>query len=381
MELTISKRDFVRGLARTHGVADRKSSMPILSNVLLTTEGPSTLRFASTDLYVSMSSLAPADVQKGGSVALGARVLFDIVKALPEGDVKLTVGEQHAARLSCGKVQYRIVGMPGEDFPALPDPGRAAFSEVEAAGLADLIAKTSFSMSTDETRPHLSGALFEGEGKLLRMVTTDGHRLSKAERKTDGAAMLNFSMLLPHKGVGELRRILDDVAGGAERAKGDARPTVSVATAAGSAFFKSDSVTMSAKLVEAKFPPYSQVIPSGFERRVIVGRVALVDALRRIALVASDRSGGVRLKLAPGKLSVSSENPDVGEGSEEMEVDYAGGELLIGFNARYVLDALAALTEDDVALELSGELDPGVVRPVADPLVTDFVGVIMPMRI
>ncbi|MCC7542159.1 MAG: DNA polymerase III subunit beta, partial [Deltaproteobacteria bacterium] len=350
MELTISKRDFVRGLARTHGVADRKSSMPILSNVLLTTEGPTSLRFASTDLYISTSSITPAEVKKGGSVALGARVLFDIVKALPEGDVKLVVGDQHAARIACGKVQYRIVGMPGEDFPALPDPGRATFSDVDAAALGDLIAKTSFSMSTDETRPHLSGALFEGEGKLLRMVTTDGHRLSKAERKVESAAMLNFDMLLPHKGVGELRRLLDDLVGG----KGESKPIVSVAVSGGNAFFKCDSVLLSAKLVEAKFPPYGQVIPNGFERRVIVGRAGLVEALRRIALVASDRAGGVRLKLAPGKISVSSENPDVGEGSEELEVDYAGGELNIGFNARYLLDALSALGEDDIAIELSG---------------------------
>lgn len=380
MELTISKRDFVRGLARTHGVADRKSSMPILSNVLLTAEGPTSLRFASTDLYISTSSLAPADVKKGGSVALSARVLFDIVKALPEGDVKLTVGEQHAARIACGKVQYRIVGMPGEDFPALPDPGRATFSDVDATALGDLIGKTSFSMSTDETRPHLSGALFEGEGKLMRMVTTDGHRLSKAERKLDAGAMLNFDMLLPHKGVGELRRLIDDLVGG-DRGKGENKPVVSVAVAAGNAFFKCDSVLLSAKLVEAKFPPYGQVIPGGFERRVIVGRAALVEALRRIALVASDRAGGVRLKLAPGKLGVSSENPDVGEGSEEIDVDYAGNELNIGFNARYLLDALSALGEDDIAIELSGELDPGVIRPVGDNVQTDFVGVIMPMRI
>lgn len=379
MEFTISKRDFVRGLSRTHGVADRKSSMPILSNVLLSSDGPSSLRLASTDLYIAMSSTVIADIQRGGSIALGARVLFDIVRALPEGDVKVAVGDNHGARLSCGKVQYRIVGMPGEDFPALPDASKPTFFEIDAEDLADLITKTSYSMSTDETRPHLAGALFEGEGKLLRMVTTDGHRLSKAERKTDGGAMLNFSMLVPHKGVSELKRVLEDAR--AERARGDGKTSVSVATGGGNAFFKCDSVTMSAKLVDAKFPPYSQVIPSSAERRVVIGRLALVDALKRISLVASDRSGGVRLKVAPGKLSVSSENPDVGEGSEDLDVDYAGKELTVGFNARYLLDALGALSEDDIALELSGELDPGMIKPVGDKVATDFVGVVMPMRI
>jgi DNA polymerase-3 subunit beta len=377
MELTISKKSFLKVLARTHGVADRKSSMAILSNILLSTESTGSLRLAATDLYLGVSATAQAEVGRGGSVAVAARTLFDIVKNLPEGDVKWSVGPNHAAEIRCGKVKYRIPGMPADDFPPLPSSGRAEFVDLPAEGVADLISKTHFSMSTDDTRPHLAGALFEGDGKVMRMVTTDGHRLSKAEHKVDG--MLNFSMLVPNKGIGELRRLLDDLRA-EKKGEGEGGARVGVATSGGNAFFRGSDVMLSVKLADEQFPPYAKVIPQHQSRRVVCHRQALVDSMRRISLVSNDKSGGVRLSVAPGTLRIVSENPDVGEGSEELDVDFVGEAVTIGFNARYVLDVLGALTQDEVALELSGELDPGVIRPVGDTA-ADFVGVVMPMRI
>ena len=377
MELSISKKSFLRGLARTHAVADRKSSMPILSNILLTAEGKDTLALAATDLYLGVAATAEAKVKKGGSVAVSARTLFDIVKNLPEGEIQWTVGENQAAEIRCGKVRYKIPGMPGEDFPPLPNPGKADFAEIDAEVLGELIQHTQYSMSTDDTRPHLAGALFEGDGKIVRMVTTDGHRLSKAETKMgDKAPMLNFSMLVPNKGVNELKRLIEDAKG--DR-KDDSRLTVSVATTGGNAFFRREGISLSVKLADEQFPPYAKVIPQQQSRRVVVNRGMLMEALKRISLVASDKSGGVRLHIEAGNMRITSENPDVGEGSEEMDVDFAGDPLTIGFNARYLLDVLGSLSADDVALELSGELDPGVVRPVTEAI--DFIGVIMPMRI
>ena len=379
MELTISKRNFLRGLARTHGVADRKSSMPILSNILLSTESTDSLRLAATDLYLGVTTTSGAEVKSGGTVAVAARTLFDIVKNLPEGDVHWTVGPNHAAEIRCGKVKYKIPGMPGDDFPPLPSAGRAEFVELDAELVGDLIAKTQYSMSTDDTRPHLSGALFEGDGKVMRMVTTDGHRLSKAEHKLDGS-MLNFAMLVPNKGIGELRRLIDDVKAEKKGAEGEAGATIGVATTGGNAFFRGSDVLLSVKLADEQFPPYSKVIPQQQSRRVVCARQPLLDSLRRISLVSSDKSGGVRLMVEPGTLRIVSENPDVGEGSEELDVDFAGEPVTIGFNAKYLLDVLGALGDDEVALELSGELDPGVVKPVGDAAAT-FVGVVMPMRI
>ncbi|MGE0791499.1 MAG: DNA polymerase III subunit beta [Sandaracinaceae bacterium] len=378
MELTIQKRDFLRGLARTHGVADRKSSMPILSNILLATEGEDTLRLAATDLYLGVSATVPAHVKGKGTIAVSARTLFDIVKNLPEGEIEWKVGANHSAEIKSGKVKYRIPGMPGDDFPLLPSPGRAEFTEIDAEGIGELVGKTQYSMSNDDTRPHLSGALFEGDGKVVRMVTTDGHRLSKAERKLGDDKMVSFSMLVPNKGVGELKRLVEDQRADAKKGDADAA-AIGIATTGGNAFFRGQGVMLSVKLAEEQFPPYSKVIPQQQSRRVVVGRQQLLDSLRRISLVSNDKSGGVRLIIDAGTLRIVSENPDVGEGSEELDVDYAGDAVTIGFNARYLVDVLSALSDDEVALELSGELDPGVIKPGGD--VADFVGVVMPMRI
>ena len=378
MELTISKKEFVRSLARTHSVADRKSSMPILSNILLSAEDKKTLRFAATDLYLSVTSTTPANIASAGTIALSARTLFDIAKSLPEGDVSLKVIDNHAAEIRSGRVRFKIPGMPGNDFPPLPSPGNAEFAELVAEDLGGLIALTQYSMSSDETRPHLSGALIEGDGKLVRMVTTDGHRLSKAEYKQQGSGrMLNFEMLVPSKGVSELKRMIDESKG--SQPKGEEKPvTLHVAKAGGSAFFRHDDVLLSVKLADEQFPPYSKVIPKQHSRRVVIARTRLTEALKRISLVANDKSGAVRFEVSEGLVRITSENPEVGEGSEELDVDFAGEAVEIGFNVRYLLDALAALTEDEVALELGGQLDPGVVKPVG---ATDYIGVIMPMRI
>jgi DNA polymerase-3 subunit beta len=376
MELTIGKRDFVRSLARTHSVADRKSSMPILSNILLSTDGDKTLRFAATDLYLSVTSASVAEVKKQGSAALPARTLFDIAKNLPEGDVSLKALDNHAVEIRGGRARFKIPAMPGHDFPTLPTPANVELSALSAEDLGRLIALTHYSMSSDETRPHLAGALLEGDGKLVRMVTTDGHRLSKAEYKQQGSGkLLNFHMLVPGKGVGELRKMIDE----AKSAKSDDGPaSVGVGSIAGNAFFRHGEVLLSVKLAEEQFPPYAKVIPKTTQRRVTLGRQVLIDALKRIGLVANDKSGAVRFHVESGLLRITSENPDVGEGSEELDVDFAGESTEIGFNVRYLMDALSGLTEDEVALELGGALDPGVVKPVGP---TDFIGVIMPMRI
>ncbi|MCA9530327.1 MAG: DNA polymerase III subunit beta [Myxococcales bacterium] len=386
MELQISKRDFLRGLARTYGVADRKSSMPILSNVLLRTEGDGALRLATTDLYLGVTAVAPAKVVEPGSIAVAARTLFDIVKNLPEGDVSLEESEHERVEIRCGKVRYAVPSLPGEDFPLLPNPGEAEFARVPAEALGELITLTQYSISSDDTRPHLASALFEGQGEVLRMVTTDGHRLSKAEHTVPNGAF-GFSMLVPHKGVGELRRFIDDVKSRAGRTGGDAQdealeaepPTVEVAAQSGNAFFRHGDASLSVKLVDEQFPPYAKVIPHSHQRRVVLARERLVEALRRIGLVADPKSGGVQLHFEAGVLRILSQNQDVGEGREELDVDYDGDKLAIGFSVRYLLDVLGALTHDEVALELSGPIDPGAIKPVGEGV--EFVGVIMPMRI
>lgn len=374
MEFSIDKRDLLRGLNRTHGVAERKGSMPILSNVLISTQGDDAIRLSATDLYQGVSAIVPAKILREGQVAVSAKTFFDIAKALPLGEVSVTVAENKGMTIRSGKVQYKVPGFSGADFPPLPMPDDAPFFDVPADHLIELITLTQYSMSSDDTRPHLAGTLFEGEGELLRAVTTDGHRLSKAQRKIAGAEY-QFSMLVPHKGIIELRKLLEDIRS-ADKSGG---ATIAVAKAAGNAFFRYDAQSLSVKLADEQFPPYGKVIPTQHARKLTANRLLLIEALRRISLVAHDKSGSVQLSLEPGLLRVQSQNSEVGEGFEEIDIDYDGEPIALGFNARYILDVLTALTHDEIALELSRELDPGVIKPVGDDI--DFVGVVMPMRI
>ncbi|QQR90871.1 MAG: DNA polymerase III subunit beta [Myxococcales bacterium] len=372
MEFTIHRTELLKGLAKACPVSDKKSSMPILSNVLINADKD--LEISATDLYLSVKAHLNAEIKKKGTIAVSARTLLDIAKNLPDAEIHWKVSKGNTSEIQCGKVKYKLPGINGDDFPSLPEPGKAKFFEIDAAILSEMIGLTQYSMSHDDTRPHLAGALFEGDGDTIRMVTTDGHRLSKAEQVFSGSSSkFNFSMLIPSKGVGELKRLIED-----SKSAKDESTTVEVASVGGNAFFKKDGFMLSVKLTEEQFPPYAKVIPQSPQRNVGFARTPFMEALKRISLVANDKSGGVRFQLDSGIVRITSENPDIGEGSEEVAVDFAGEPLTVGFNARYMLDVLSSLKHDDIVLGLGGELDPGVIRP-ADT--TDFVGVIMPMRI
>ncbi len=377
MEFVVNKRELVKALSRVQSVADKKSAMPILQNVLIQAEAGGTVRFSATDLLLSVTGTMKADVKKHGSVALSARHLFDAAKALPEGDVSVSVEKNLSTRLKAGKRRFDLPGQAGDEFPPLPDAGKVSLVSVPVDDLADLIALTSFSMSTDDTRPHLAAALFEVAGDTLRMVTTDGHRLSKAERKVPELKG-SSKLLIPSKGIHELKRLVDEARG--EKKDGADRPTISVGAASsqGPVFFQRDGMTLSSKLVDAAFPSYEQVIPTATDRTVTVSRAALLEALRAVSLVASDRTSGVKLAITATRIVLTSENPDVGAGMDELDASLKGPDVVIGFNSKYIIDVLGALTSEEVAFDLSGELDPGVVRPVGRE---DFIGVIMPMRI
>jgi DNA polymerase III subunit beta len=377
MEFVVSKREFVKSLGRVQNVADKKGAMPLLSNVLVATDSNGGLRLAATDLLLSVVSTLNATVKKSGSVALPARSLFEMVKALPEGDVTVTVGQNFSAKVAGGKRRFEVVGMPGDDFPAQASPGKTELRELPIDALSELISLTSFSMSTDDTRPHLAGALLESDGSVLRMVTTDGHRLSKAEKTVASQESSSLSLLIPAKGIHELKRLLDETKAEKKGEEG-AAATIGIGQSGSNVFFRREGTTMAVKLVDAAFPAYQQVVPQSSDRTARVARSAFLDALRAVSLVSSDRTSGVKLQFTSSKVTISSENPDVGAGTDEIECTLKGSPLTIGFNSRYVIEVLNALTSEEVLLELSGELDPGVIRPGGGE---EFVGVIMPMRI
>ncbi|KYF62019.1 DNA polymerase III subunit beta [Sorangium cellulosum] len=376
MDLVIPKKDLLRLVARCQGVADKKSAMPALANVLLAADG-NAVRVAATDLYLGVTGQTQADIKTGGSVAVPARDLLERVKAMPDGPVQITTTEgAHTSLKAVGSPRrYTLPGLPGSEFPQLPAPAHDAPSlELPVEQLALLITRTHFSISTDETRAHVNSALFEWAGDRVRMVTTDGHRLSKMEATVSGSSA-TATMLIPLKAITELRRLAEEA-----RAEKET-PMVAITQSGPNAFFNIAGMQFSVKLVDAQFPPYQQVIPSVTERSVRAPRVQFAEALKAIALAANDRTGGVKLSIAPGTLRITSESPDTGAGFDELSVDYNGPEVTIGFNAKYFLDVLAAIDDEEVVLGISGELDPAVLRPGSESNQQSYVAVIMPMRI
>jgi DNA polymerase-3 subunit beta len=376
MDLVAPKKNLLRLLQRSQGVADKKSTMPVLANVMLSAEG-NLLSVSATDLYLSVTGSIEAEVKQAGSVALPARDMFDRVRHMPDGPIHIEVNNGAATSIKAvgSARRYTLHGLPGSDFPALPKPDEdAAEISLSVHTLGQLITRTIFSISTDETRAHLNSALFECDNGLVRMVTTDGHRLSKMEIPVEGLEA-KTSMLVPLKAITELKKLLDEVTENRDTTM------IRIAQTGPNAFFKLAGIDFSVKLIDAQFPPYDAVIPGTSERAVRTPRVQFKEALRAVSLAASDRTGGVKLGISANALRITSESPESGNGFDEVSIDYDGPEISVGFNARYLLDVLNAIEDEDVTLGLSGELDPAVVRPASDDVKDDYIAVVMPMRI
>lgn len=362
MQITISKRDLLKALHRCKSIASPKSTMPILGNVLLDASGDR-LTCKATDLAISVACSAACAVKVPGAIALPAAALYDRVSAMPDGDVTLTVKDTTATLQAKGAARkFALTGIPADEFPALPEVegrGRATLPSVDVARVIDL---TVFSISSDDTRMHLASALFQLNGALT-VATTDGHRLSVAHAEAGAAAA---DMLIPRRALIELRRLCDD----AESLELHYGGYYLHATANGA--------TLSAKLSDAQFPPYQQVIPKNRVAPMVAGRDALLSSIRAVAIASDAKTSGVRCELSDGNLRLSVSTADGGDGMDEIPVEYRGEPRMVGINSRYLMDVLAALDCDKVAVELSGELDPvRVNRADSD---TDM-WIVMPMRV
>ncbi len=376
MELKIGVQELARALARSQGIVERKSTMPILSHVLLEATKTEGLHVSATDLDISVSSDHGCEVLKEGKVAIPAKQLYEIVKALPEKDAVLKRASNNYLELRSGAAEFRIVGLSADDFPALPRFDKVELVSVDPKWLLEMIDLTSFAVSSDETRYNLNGVFFEPSVGSLRTVATDGHRLSLAERALEGDFQVKKGVILPRKGLGEMKKLL------LETAEGETR----LGFTENSAILQRPRVRLVMRLIEGVFPDYRQVIPKEGEKKFTVGRERLLETLRRISLLSTDKAHAVKLELEPGILRVLSHNPDLGEAKEEVPVQYQGEPLKIGFNARYLMDVLIALAAletvaaQDVLLELADDLSPGVMKPGGESA-TIFTAVVMPMRI
>lgn len=370
MEITINREHLLKGLSSAQGVVDRKATMPILANCCLEAKSK-TLRITATDLEVGLVVEEPSETKAPGKMTVGARTLYDIVKALPEERVSIKVMANNWVNISSGRAEFKIVGLSADEFPQLPITKNAETHSIDAQTFAEMLTKSTFAMSTDETRYNLNGIFLEPieeEGKsLLRLVATDGHRLAYVERPMPGKWKLQEGLLVPRKGVTEWKKLLDGVEGNFTMQLEKKYITV-----------ESGNVTLLIRLLDGKFPPYRQVIPKSNKWVIGVDREAFGQALRRVQLVTTERARGVRFKVSPGHLDLSAQNPDVGEANEEIPINFKGETFEIGFNPRYFSDVLAVIPDEQVLLELKGEMGPCIIRSEFDK---NFLAVIMPMRL
>ena len=365
MELKIGKTELLRGLRLAQGIADRKSTMPMLANVLLRTQGKNQILVAATDLNVSLTAELKSQNATEGGITLGAKNLYELIANAPGDEISLKKADNHWAEIKSGKVTYKVVGMPDRDFPKVPDHREATYSTIESAVLREMIDRTLFSVCNDETRFHLNGVYFESDGSKARMVSTDGHRLSKVERTIANGPKLSAGIIIPKKGLLEMKKVLES------------GPTCKLAIKTPHLFLVQDDIAIAVKLIDAQFPPYEQVIPKDHKKVITIDRARLIDSLRRAQLMSSE-TRGVKISATKDGVTVASDNPDLGEVREELDAEYNGEAIAIGFNPKYVVELLGQMSADQVTLSLGGELDPGLLKPLTGD---DYLGVVMPMRI
>jgi DNA polymerase-3 subunit beta len=369
MDFTISRDSLTHGLSRVQSIIDKKSTMAILSNVLVEAEEDG-IKLTATDLEIGIVGKYQADVRKQGSLAVAARSFYEIVRQLPAEELSVTLLPNHRIEIVSGKAKYRLLGVSAEEFPSLPTFDDAKLVSLEASSLSNMIGRTIYAVSQDETRYNLSGVFFEpAGGDKLKLVATDGHRLSLAEgavEKSMGFG-LKEGVIIPRKGLGELKKLL-------EESKGESR----LGFTSSHAVYKNENLSLVMRLVDGRFPDYMQVIPRDNDKIIKLNRQSFLDSLRRVSIMSPDRSQSVRFEFSAGKLTITSQHPDLGDAQEEIDIEYDGSELGAGFNAGYMKEALQTFVSEEVKLELADELSPVNLKADDDP---HYLCVIMPMRI
>ena len=369
MEILVRRNDLVKELQLVQGIVERKNSIPILSNVLAEARSGE-LRISATDLDVSLRCGCAAQVVEEGAVTLGAKKLYEIVRSLPESDVSVRVEGDAWAKIKCERVEFKMAGLPREDFPSIPEARAGKAVDIPVGVLRVLIQRTSFAITAEDARYYLAGALLVLDKDAAAMVATDGHRLAWAQKSTTLKVAEATRVLVPRKAITELARLIEDLGG---------EEVVSFHQGEGHLIFMAGGRTLASKMVEAQFPAYEKVVGVTGDKKVAVGREVLHSAIRRVSLLSSERGRAVRLSLEDGRLEVSASSPELGEARESLPLEYAGEGVEIGFNAQYLLDFLGVVGTDEVALEVKDAESQGILRPVGEDG-GDYRYVVMPMR-
>ena len=367
MELVVRKNDLLRELQLFQGIVERKNTIPILANVLLEAKG-NEVRMLATDLEVALRSKCEASVAKGGSLTLPAKKLYEVVKALPETDVRIQE-DKNGVKVAADRFDSRMQTLPREDFPTLPDVSGTAKATLPREALREMVAKTQFAITGEDTRYFLNGAKFVLTPDNLTLVATDGHRLALVEVKHAVSVTQEIGVILPKKTLLELGKLLTE-------GEGD----ITFESGENHLFFEVGGRVLISRMIDGQFPAYERVIPKGNDKLIEFDRERLTSAVKRVALLSNERSRAVKFEIDKGKVEVTSSSSEFGEAREQLPVDYTGAAMAISFNAQYVLDFLNVVDTDIVSLSLKDEVSQAVVKPVGAQGY-DYTYVIMPMRI
>ncbi|HEY6442267.1 MAG TPA: DNA polymerase III subunit beta [Candidatus Acidoferrales bacterium] len=370
MEFSVKKYDLLEELELTQGVVERKTTIPILSNLLCETKN-NRLTITATDLELSIRTSCEAKIKKEGAGTIPAKKLLDLVRLLPDGEIRFKLLENHWVQITCDRKTYKLVGMSKDNFPALPDFPHALV-RIPAKLLASVIAKTTFAISMEESRYTLNGALLVLKPGSITMVATDGHRLAMVETDHKFEGFSNETrVLVPKKAMSEVQRLA---------AQAGDEASVEFAQDESHLFFQFEGRLLTCRKLTGQFPNYEAVLPRDVNKTVVIERGELQDSLRRVSQLADQRSHAVKFMLAKEGLEISASSPEYGEAKEAIEKEFNGEPIAIGFNAQYLLDFLAAAADGPISFELKDEQSAGQLRPLGDES-TRYRYVVMPMRI
>ncbi|MDA8234326.1 MAG: DNA polymerase III subunit beta [Clostridia bacterium] len=365
MKIVCSKDNLVNGVQIVQRAVSSKNTLPILSGILIKTEGD-TLKLTATDLEIGIECRIPVTVIEEGSVVLPARYLGDIVRRLPDTKIEIITNQENfSTAIKYGKSEFTIHGLAAEDFPLLPDiQGQQSFS-IKADLFINMIKQVVFATSVNSNRPIFTGALLTVENDDLIMVATDTHRVAFCRSLTNGVNS-QLNVIIPGKSLNEISRIMnnDD-------------DEIKMTITDNQILFEGEGICLISRLIEGQFPNYQQVLPQGYKSKVKINTRELIEAAERAALLARDGSSVIKLEIKADKLMISSNTPDIGRAYEEINVNLVGEDIQIAFNSKYLLDALKVIDTEEIYLELNGPLSPGVLKPVNND---NYIYLILPIR-
>lgn len=370
MKFSISRDSLFEAVQKVQSVVEKKNTIQILGNILCIAEKEK-ISLCATDLEVGVKVTIPAEIKEEGKVTLSAKHFTDIVKELPSEPLWITKKQNDWVEILSGKSRFNVVSLSADEYPQLPPFEEKKYHQAHSERLAEMIQKTSFAVSTDATRYHLNGVFFEKlDNQLMRMTATDGHRLSYIDHEVFlEMPEMKRGMIIPKKGLGELRKLLSE---------NSENETIGISFDRSHFFAQSGNTYLFVRLIEGEYPDYKQVIPKETTNTIQLNREDFLAAVKRVSLLAHEKSRGIKLQFKENQVIINSSNPDMGEATEELDVEYQGDEVDIGFNAKYLLDCLPVIQSSTLEFKFKDRLSPGILQGVDQ---RNHSYIIMPMRI